>query len=247
MKSITTGNAERRSPKKRTHTLKSILERQQANAALNSSLFTIEDDLIEPTIPDEQHGLPEEKVAIDHVQVVQFGNTQINDQGASTLAQSIDIFTQLIDKEVTKAAQQLELDQEELQAWIDLQVEVPAKTILQLLRTMQDLHLDPLQDDIGFTQYEDGNWQVYITVDGCSKVLNQHNQFNGLVFAQSDALIDGVPEWMECSIYRKDRIMPITVREYFVEVKAEQAIWQKMPRRMLRHRVLQQCVRLAMF
>lgn len=246
MKSITTGDAERRSPKKRTHTLKSILERQQANAGLNTSLFTIEDDLMEPTATDEQQELPKEKVDIDHVQVVQFGHKQASNRDASTLAQSIDIFTRLIDKGVAKAAQQLELDQAELQAWIDLQVEVPAKTILQLLRTMQELHLDPLQDDIGFTQYEDGNWQVYITVDGCSKVLNQHNQFNGLVFAQSDTLIDGAPEWMECSIYRRDRIMPITVREYFVEVKAEQAIWQKMPRRMLRHRVLQQCVRLAM-
>ncbi|WP_150119891.1 recombinase RecT [Polynucleobacter asymbioticus] len=55
-----------------------------------------------------------------------------------------------------------------------------------------------------------------------------------------------IPEWMECAIYRKDRILPITVREYFVEVKGQSEIWQKMPRRMLRHRVLQQCVRLAM-
>jgi hypothetical protein len=35
------------------------------------------------------------------------------------------------------------------------------------------------------------------------------------------------------------------VREYFEEVKGEQAIWQKMPRRMLRHRVMQQCAKLA--
>ena len=68
---------------------------------------------------------------------------------------------------------------------------------------------------------------------------------SSLVFNQADTLIEGVPEWMECSIYRQDRIMPITVREYFVEVRNTNDMWQKMPRRMLRHRALQQCVRLA--
>jgi hypothetical protein len=76
-------------------------------------------------------------------------------------------------------------------------------------------------------------------------LLNQHPQFNGLVFTQSDTLIDGVPEWIECAIYRKDREVPTTVREYLTEVKGENEIWKKMPRRMLRHRALQQCVRLA--
>jgi hypothetical protein len=110
---------------------------------------------------------------------------------------------------------------------------------------MQHWHLDPLKEEIGFAQYEDGNWQVFISIDGCSKLLNEHSQFNGLTFNQADTLIEGVPEWMECSIYRRDRIMPITVREYFVEVRNSNDLWQKMPRRMLRHRALQQCVRLA--
>jgi hypothetical protein len=110
---------------------------------------------------------------------------------------------------------------------------------------MQSLHLDPLREEIGFTQYEDGQWQVFITIEGCSKLLNQHPQFNGLVFTQANALIDGLPEWIECSIYRKDREVPTTVREYLAEVRGENEIWKKMPRRMLRHRALQQCVRLA--
>ena len=114
------------------------------------------------------------------------------------------------------------------------------------MRIIQRLHLDPLCEEIGFTQYDDGHWQVFITNEGCSKLLNQHPQFNGLVFNQADTLVEGVPEWVECSIYRRDRIMPITVREYLIEVRSEKEIWQKMPRRMLRHRALQQCVRLAM-
>jgi RecT family len=103
----------------------------------------------------------------------------------------------------------------------------------------------PLCDEISFTQYEDGTWQSFITIEGCAKLLNQHAQFEGLSFNQSETLIDGVPEWIECAIYRKDRVIPIITREYLVEVKTDKEIWQKMPRRMLRHRALQQCVRLA--
>ena len=164
---------------------------------------------------------------------------------AQSIPQSISLFNGLIDKELARAATGLDIDEGELKAWIDLQIDVPAKTILTLLRMMQSLRLDPLCEEISFTQYDDGQWQVFITIEGCSKLLNQHPQFNGLVFNQADTLIDGVPEWMECTIYRKDREVPTTVREYLTEVRGENPIWQKMPRRMLRHRALQQCVRLA--
>ena len=95
-------------------------------------------------------------------------------------------------------------------------------------------------------QYDDCNWQAYITVEGYSKILNRHPAFDGITFTQSTKNIEGIPIWMECAIYRKDRIQPTVVREYFEEVKNDQAIWKKMPRRMLRHRVMQQCARLAL-
>lgn len=237
---------------KRTHTLKEILERQEraakdltAELEVNSegqdeislsNLFEIEEDLIGAD-PNQVSNL--KTVCFDYEKSPQRIKT------ATNLSESILIFNELINREVARAAQQIEIDETELKAWIELQIEVPAKTILHLLRMMQNLYLDPLNDEIGFTQYEDGYWQVIITIEGCSKLLNAHSQFNGLVFNQADTLIDGVPEWIECSIFRRDRIMPITVREYFIEVRNEKEIWKKMPRRMLRHRALQQCVRLA--
>jgi hypothetical protein len=241
----------KRTTGKRIHTLKSILERQQVTAAAGkensdvctssadttATLFEIQEDLIEDA---RQSVNP-----ISHAKVVRF-NTKTHDQVArSSISQSIELFHSLIDKELLRAATGLGIDKAELKAWVDLQIEVPAKTILTLLRMMQSLHIDPLSEEIGFTQYDDGHWQVFITIEGCSKLLNQHPQFNGLVFNQADTLIDGVPEWMECTIYRKDRTLPTTVREYLTEVRGENPIWQKMPRRMLRHRALQQCVRLA--
>lgn len=154
--------------------------------------------------------------------MVTFGAEVINPLAgsAASIAQSIGLFNRLIDQELGRAAAGLGIDEGELKAWIDLQMDVPAKTILSLLRMMQNLYLDPLCEEIGLTQYDDGQWQVFITIEGCSKLLNQHPQFNGLVFNQADTLIDGVPEWMECSIYRKDRTLPTTVREYFTEVRA---------------------------
>ena len=215
---------------KRTQALKSILEKQ--------GIEHISEDSIEGAI--------EIANPTSSSKIVTFDAGTINRaHNQAPISQSIELFHGLIDKELGRAATGLGIDEDELKAWVDLQIEVPAKTILTLLRSMQSLHLDPLCEEIGFTQYDDGQWQVFITIEGCSKLLNQHPQFNGLVFNQADTLIDGVPEWIECAIYRKDREVPTTVREYLTEVRSENAIWQKMPRRMLRHRALQQCVRLA--
>jgi len=215
---------------KRSQALKGILEKQG----------------IEHIPEDPIRGAIEIASPTSSSRMVTFGAGAMNrSSDQRPISQSIALFNGLIDKELGRAATGLGIDEKELKAWVDLQIEVPAKTILTLLRSMQSLHLDPLCEEIGFTQYDDGQWQVFITIEGCSKLLNQHPQFNGLVFTQADTLIDGVPEWIECAIYRKDRTVPTTVREYLMEVRGENSIWQKMPRRMLRHRALQQCVRLA--
>ena len=216
---------------KRSQALKGILEKQG----------------IEHIPEDPIRGVIEIASPTSSSRIVTFGPKITNklDSSAASIAQSIALFHGLIDKELGRAATGLGIDEAELKAWVDLQIEVPAKTILTLLRMIQSLHLDPLSEEIGFTQYEDGQWQVFITIEGCSKLLNQHPQFNGLHFTQADTLVDGLPEWIECSIYRKDREVPTTVREYLTEVKGENVIWKKMPRRMLRHRALLQCVRLA--
>jgi hypothetical protein len=216
---------------KRSPALKGILEKQG----------------IEYIPEDPIKGVIEIAAPNSSSRIVTFGTetTQKPASSEASITRSIGLLNGLIDQELGRAAAGLGIDEGELKAWIDLQIEVPAKTILTLLRSMQNLHLDPLCEEIGFTQYDDGQWQVFITIEGCSKLLNQHPQFNGLVFNQADTLIDGVPEWMECSIYRKDRTLPTTVREYFTEVRGESPIWQKMPRRMLQYRALQQCVRLV--
>jgi RecT family len=156
------------------------------------------------------------------------------------------LLKRLIEKEISKLAEQLGIEAEELQAWIDLQSKSPEKCVLRLLRVAQKMGLDPFMEEIRLIQYEDNHWDIYISVDAWIRLLNQHETFNGISFSQSEVLIDGTPEWMECAIYRKDRMQPLIVREYLQEVKKDQENWKNMPRRMLRHRALQQGARLAM-
>jgi len=239
----------KRNTNKQSNALKEILEKKQTYPEDSPTLVVIKEDLLETALTSTQTINSNEKaLAKSSHKIVQFGckadSEKVNTP--SDISSSISVFHQLIEVEMVKCAQQLKIDKDQLQAWLNLQLEVPAKTILHLLRTVQHLHLDPLAEEIGFVQYEDGQWQTFISIDGCAKLLNSHAQFNGLTFTQAHILIDGVPEWIECAIYRKDRELPICVREYFCEVKGGSAIWQKMPNRMLRHRALQQCVRLAL-
>jgi len=54
-----------------------------------------------------------------------------------------------------------------------------------------------------------------------------------------------VPAWIECTLHRWDRRVPTNVREYFIEVRGTTLAWLTHPRRMLRHKALVQCARIA--
>ena len=166
----------------------------------------------------------------------------------SALSKTTDHVNALITKELTELSQAIAIDAQELRAWIDLQntnqKNPPTKSILHLLRTAKQYQLDPLQEEVLLTQYQD-SWQISISVDGWIKLIHRHPTFVGVSFTQSPENEQGLPLWMECTIHRSDQTVPTTVREYLTEVRGENEIWRKMPRRMLRHRALQQCVRLA--
>lgn len=150
-----------------------------------------------------------------------------------------------IAKAITALAKALLVEVNELQEWMNTYSQVPTKTILQLIRTATRYELNPILGEIAFEEMNPGNWQAFISIDGWYRILNQQPNFQGLTFSTSEELKEDVPIWMECTIYRSDRTHPITVREYYIELKTEHIAWQKLPRRMLRHRTLQQCMRLS--
>ena len=77
-----------------------------------------------------------------------------------------------------------------------------------------------------------------IGVDGWSRIINSHDQLDGMIFKQDD-------ESCTCTIFRKDRQHPVEVTEYMSECKRNVGPWLSHPKRMLRHKAMIQCARLA--
>ena len=78
-----------------------------------------------------------------------------------------------------------------------------------------------------------------VSVDGWSRLINDNPQCDGVQFEQDDASAT-------CKIYRKDRTHPTIVTEYLSECFMPKSdVWKKYPKRMLRHKALIQCARVA--
>ena len=98
-----------------------------------------------------------------------------------------------------------------------------------------------------------------VGVDGWSRIINSHPQFDGIEFHHADEFVTmpgakPAPEWIECHIHRKDRSRPVVVREYLDEVYRAPfkgkygdvtGPWQTHTKRFLRHKAMIQCARLA--
>ena len=158
---------------KRTYILKEMIQRQKAivkdthNAGNPNLLINIEEDLLQCDVELEQIKVTEN---IDPKQSIDLDATM----------KAIAIFEQCIEKEVIKTAKLLGITEAQLHAWIDLQIEVPAHTIFRLLRICCHHQLDPFKEEITLTQQDDFGWQALITIEGWSKIINAHPQFNGL-------------------------------------------------------------------
>lgn len=148
-------------------------------------------------------------------------------------------------KAVSNIAIALQLEEAELALWLEEYSCLSPRVLLHFLHQIRKYRLDPLSDEIMLFKNSEGQYQTLITIDGWMRLINQDPQFDGMTFKESSELELGIPLWMECSIYRHDRILPITVKEYSAEIKTEHLLWKTMPRRMLRHRSIQQCARLA--
>jgi phage recombination protein Bet len=77
-----------------------------------------------------------------------------------------------------------------------------------------------------------------VGVDGWSRIINTHDQFDGMDFEQTD-------EYCACRMFRKDRGHPIAITEYMSECRRDVTPWKTHPKRMLRHKAMIQCARLA--
>jgi phage recombination protein Bet len=117
----------------------------------------------------------------------------------------------------------------------------------RLLLACEALGLSPVGRDMYAVRQEGQGSEVVLAVglDGWARIVNRHPEFDGMEFTESPELLDGVPAWIGCTIHRRDRRFALTVKEYLCECKRDSGAWQTHPRRMLRHKALVQCARLA--
>jgi phage recombination protein Bet len=118
--------------------------------------------------------------------------------------------------------------------------DVTNEQMMALLIVADQYGLNPFTKEIyAFPDPRNGIVPV-VGVDGWARIINEHPQCDGIDFNEAE---DGA--WIECVIYRKDRQHPTKIKEWLSECKRSTGPWQSHPRRMLRHKALIQCARIA--
>lgn len=108
--------------------------------------------------------------------------------------------------------------------------------------------LNPFTREI-FAFEKDGAIIPVVSVDGWIRIINEQPAYDGVEFeygppAEGDKH-KGAPQWIEAIIYRKDRSKPTRGREFMAECYRGTGPWGSHPSRMLRHKALIQCARMA--
>jgi len=115
--------------------------------------------------------------------------------------------------------------------------------VAAFLMVAKEYDMNPLLREIHAFPKKGGGIQTVIGVDGWSKIITRHKHFDGTEFAYEDK--EHRPFSCTCTLYRKDTSHPITVTEFYEECHRNTEPWDTMPRRMLRHKALMQCGRVA--
>jgi phage recombination protein Bet len=122
--------------------------------------------------------------------------------------------------------------------------EITNEQLMALLIVADQYSLNPFTREI-FAFPSKGGIVPFVPVDGWVRIVQSHPAFDGMEFQYPETAPDEVPEWIDCTLWRKDREHAVTVREYFAECRRNTDPWKSHPRRMLRHKAFIQSARLA--
>lgn len=120
--------------------------------------------------------------------------------------------------------------------------EVSNEQMLALMVIADQYQLNPFTKEI-YAFPSDGGIVPIIGVDGWIRMINTHPQFAWMELTYAEDEDDN--PWIQCTIQRKDRDRPTVIREYMDECKRNTGPWNSHPRRMLRHKAIIQCGRVA--
>lgn len=148
----------------------------------------------------------------------------------------------LITTQINQLAERFELPQsEELYQVLKATAfkgEVTDAQLSALLIVAKQFGLNPWTKEI-YAFPDKGGIVPVVGVDGWARIINSNSQFDGMDFEQ-DA------DSCTCIIYRKDRAHPTKITEWMAECKRPGVKpWESHPYRMLRHKAMIQCARIA--
>ena len=98
--------------------------------------------------------------------------------------------------------------------------------------------LNPILKEVYAFPSKSGAVVPIVSIDGWLKIINRHPALDGIEFEEGDDRCTAV-------IHRKDREHPTKVTEWLSECRGETEPWRRWPKRMLRHKALIQCARIA--
>lgn len=135
--------------------------------------------------------------------------------------------------------------------------QVSNEQMMALLVVADQYGLNPFTKEI-YAYNDKGAIVPVVSVDGWLRIINEHPQFDGMEFRYAEDWDKpdrgrDCYDWIECVIYRKDRNRPTVVREYLDETYQAprgkdggyDGPWQTHTKRMLRHKAVIQCGRVA--
>jgi phage recombination protein Bet len=111
------------------------------------------------------------------------------------------------------------------------------------LLVAKEYGLNPMTKELYAFPAKGGGIQPIVSIDGWSRIINDHPMFDGMDFEdvrEGDDLIA-----VTCRMHRKDRSRSIEATEYMSECRRSTDVWKTWPRRMLRHKAMIQCARYA--
>lgn len=124
------------------------------------------------------------------------------------------------------------------------QKEISNEQMVALLVVADQYHLNPFTKELyAFPDSGKGGIVPVVSIDGWIRIVNERKELASIEFEYGET-DDGDP-WVACTIARKDRSKPLTVREYMSECYRETGPWKSHKQRMLRHKAFIQAGRLA--
>lgn len=123
-------------------------------------------------------------------------------------------------------------------------VEVSNEQMAMLLHIAEKYDLDPFLKQLYAFQAEGGISPI-VPIDGWLAIINRHPQFESM---EIDPAPPGTAQddyFCAVTITRKDRKKPVRVEEWLKECYRDTDPWNSHPKRMLRHKAIIQCARVA--